>query len=236
MLFLLIYIFALIIFSFVKDGPPELNGIWATVSECMMTLLLDGVFLNAISDVARQLRDLNETAALVALLIFILITTITIMNMLIGVMCEVITEVTKEEKENLARSELRGTILQMLKRLDADGSGDISKEELMSVVKDPDAIAVFHDLEVDMPHFLHIQDMYYDEPGTSISISQIMHTILECRGDRPTLTQDIVNGHVFTRWNNKRLLYKQTTALKVHMEAQVDLLAQRVESLLGVHR
>ena len=64
-------------------------------------------------------------------LAIVLVSAITIMNMLIGILCEVVSKVAAAEKENAAREEVRDTILQMLKRLDADGSTVTNKPCLL---------------------------------------------------------------------------------------------------------
>ena len=49
---------------------------------------------------------------------------------------------------------------------DQDGSGDIDKRELLQVIDDPDALEVLRALEVDVNHFISLQDIRLShEPG-----------------------------------------------------------------------
>merc|ERR1719428_321535 len=95
------------------------------------------------------LRKLDEYAMVALFLIFILLSSMTVMNMLIGVLCEVISAVGEAEKENAAIELMKKSVLIMLKRLDADGSGEISKDELDMVLVDPEAQEVLQELQVD---------------------------------------------------------------------------------------
>jgi len=225
MLGLLTYVFAIVMHSFLKDNL-RLVGLWSTISECMWSLLVNGIFLDDLGGIVRALRDMDEVVALAVFLAFVLVSATTVMNMLIGVLCEVVTQVATAEKENSARAQLRENILHMLKGLDKDGSGDITKEELLGVIADSDAIAILHDLEVDIPHFLEIQDMLYEDPDSCLTIGQIMHMILECRGDRATTMQDLVNGHTFTRWTINN-------SLDLHMAQLKEQLAEMVRMVSG---
>lgn len=229
MLVLLVYVFSIVMHSFLKENG-QLSMYWSTISESMWTLLLNCVFLDALSDRVRELVDENEIVALCVLLLFVLISSITVMNMLIGVLCEVVCQVASAEKELTARNQVKSTLLGMLRGLDADGSGDITKDELLGVLANPEAITILNELEVDIPHFMEIQDMVYDGPEAVLSISQIMSMILDNRGDRQTTLQDLVNGLNFSRWSLNLQMEKQTEMLRDHMEQLVGNLAQQLNT------
>ena len=58
---------------------------------------------------------------------------------------------------------LKSSLLVMLRRLDEDGSGDIDKTELLGVIDDPYLLEVLDELEVDVNHFIALQEMIYDD-------------------------------------------------------------------------
>merc|ERR1719172_552868 len=96
-------------------------------------------------------------------MVFNLLSAVTVMNMLIGVLCEVIAAVGEAEKEAAAVDLVKHTVLVMLKGLDVDGSGQISKDELQQVIDDPEALRVFKDLQVDIGYFIEKMEMFYIE-------------------------------------------------------------------------
>merc|ERR1719379_2255067 len=104
------------------------------------------------------------------------------MNMLIGVLCEVMSEVSFAEKENAAIDLMKRSVLLMLKSIDEDGSGEISKEEMHHVVNHPEAVQVLEELEVDVNYFVEMSDMLFDDEDSSLTIENIMKIILDLRG------------------------------------------------------
>merc|ERR1711920_752122 len=102
------------------------------------------------------------------------------MNMLIGILCEVVSAVAAAEKESAAITMMKSTLLVMLKELDDDGSGSISREELLQVMENPCALEILANLQVDVKYLMELQEMLYEERGKSHSISNIMFLILGC--------------------------------------------------------
>jgi len=222
MLVLLVYVFAILMHSMLKDDKSVCLmysiSTWCTVSESMWTLLVSGVFLDDLGMVVRHLADSGEGLALFVFLVFVLMSATTVMNLLIGVLCEVVCEVASEEKEQKARTQVRSSLLKLLRELDVDGSGDISKEELLGVLTSGNSLALLTELEVDIPHFIEMQDMLFDGPDTVLSIAQILYAILDARGDRQATVRDLVQNHAFSRFVLEKQLAKQTSSLRNSME------------------
>merc|ERR1711908_203585 len=133
-------------------------------------------------------------------MVFNLLSAVTVMNMLIGVLCEVVTAVGEAEKENAAIALVKQTVLLMLKGLDDDQDGKISRLELRRMCHDAEAKRVFEDLQVNMEYFLGKMNMFYIEPDQQLEITFIMHMILDLRGDRQMTVKDIVNATDYDRF------------------------------------
>merc|ERR1712176_1631477 len=67
-----------------------------------------------------------------------------------GVMCEVVSNIASESKEEVFAQELEHTLTTLALELDADGSGCLSKEELFSMIADPTYATRFHNIGVDI--------------------------------------------------------------------------------------
>mmetsp|Transcript_76911 Transcript_76911/g.238224 ORF Transcript_76911/g.238224 Transcript_76911/m.238224 type:complete len:520 (-) Transcript_76911:195-1754(-) len=81
---------------------------------------------------------------------FLLITAITVMNMLIGLLCEDIFRVSHEEKELRIIDAMTEKLLQMLVTIDKDFDGNVSKAEFESMLSDEKAVRILHDTGVDV--------------------------------------------------------------------------------------
>merc|ERR1719265_2279105 len=137
----MIYTFAIVLNMGLKD-EDNLNAKleprnFETIPHTMWTLFMDGTLMDSPGLVLTSLLFSGKPicwACLVVFLTFILFSAITVMNMLIGVLCEVVSAVGQAEKDDAALALMKESILVHLKRCD-NGDGMITKDELMSVMQ-----------------------------------------------------------------------------------------------------
>merc|ERR1712070_608658 len=99
----------------------------------------------------RSMLDLDKYLEATVFMIFVLSSALTVMNMLIGVLCEVVSVVAAHEKEDNAIRLIKDKLLGMLMDLDEDNSGLLSREEIGRVLDDSHAQAVLESLNVSVP-------------------------------------------------------------------------------------
>jgi hypothetical protein len=198
-LILLVYVFAIIMNSLIGD-EPDVKMQFDTVRDSMVTLLVQGVFLDDISGLTRALIHLGHVMPCLVLSIFCLLSAVTVMNMLIGVLCQVVLDVSAEEKETRVKHQMSKTLLVMLEELDEDRSGHLSKSELQAVILNPEAVAVMEEIQVDTQHLLNLTEMLYEDEEATLPISVIMNIVLTLRGGRPVTMNDLAKGNNFLMW------------------------------------
>jgi len=98
----------------------------------MHTLLIDGTLLDSVKPVVQALGDENYVYAAI-FYFFILLSALTVLNMLIGVLCEVVCAVAATEKEELVVSFVREKLQEVLKCSGLDGDGRLPSVLLCSV-------------------------------------------------------------------------------------------------------
>merc|ERR1719478_303320 len=145
------------------------------------------------------------------------------MNMLIGVLCEVVSAVANDEKEQSVIQLMKESLLVMLHHLDADGSGEIDKDELMQVMEEPLALKVLEELQVDVAHLMELKDMLFEESNASIKIQDFLELLLAYRGDNIATVKNIVDSHAFTRWNTRKVTEPVNELLAALVEKQSAL-------------
>lgn len=98
LLFIIIYFFA-IVFRQLTDATPVGELYFSTIPNSMMSLLLDAV----LPDQAAIVYECMDESPLfgIMILFYILLASLTVMNMLIGVLCEVVGIVSAVEKETM---------------------------------------------------------------------------------------------------------------------------------------
>merc|ERR1719362_804664 len=165
---------------------------------------MDGTFMDSTGSILQVLRDegtFSTIMALIIFMVFILLSAMTVMNMLIGVLCEVVSNVANAEKDEAAIKLMKESILVELKRFDEDGNGLISPEELQHVMDDPQALHVLNSLEVDTHSLQEMMDMILQQSESNeVTIGLIMDLMLMCRGDLPSTFKHLVTYEALTRW------------------------------------
>ena len=111
-----------------------------SVPAAMHTLLLDGAFMDSLGERARQLQDVS-LLYLFLFYMFVLMASLTVMNMLIGVLCEVISAVASTEKERLNVAFVKEKLQEIMTQtgLDENGDGQFSKAEFMQILQNQEA-------------------------------------------------------------------------------------------------
>merc|ERR1719149_7352 len=107
-------------------GDSSITGLlgerhFETIPRCMFTLLIDGTFLDSAGKMLSTLLYSGSPAGVVSCFLcmcFILMSAITVMNMLIGVLCEVVSAVAQGEKDEACIRLAKQSILLDLKEFD----------------------------------------------------------------------------------------------------------------------
>lgn len=220
LLVIAIYAWAIIMHALLKDDE-SVYIYFGTISRCMMTLMANGTLGDSIGTVMRAIA--RNTPALIALLAFVVFSALTVLNMLIGVLCEVVAEVAHAEQDATVLNKLKSNILVMLRSVDEDGSGDISKGELMSILGDDNALEVLRDLNINAAFFMEMIEMSYDRRD-SLKIPYIMQMLVDNQGGRATTVQDLTGFHEFTCWSVRKEVEevrKMLTAVNSHFNIRV---------------
>merc|ERR1712032_32871 len=87
----------------------ECEALFPDVPETMHSLLLNVALMDCLTCLVTPLGQ-QSPLLLVLLYAFVLIASLTVMNMLIGVICELVSAVAQTEKETLALSYVYGKI------------------------------------------------------------------------------------------------------------------------------
>jgi len=201
LLVVVIYGFAIAITQLAAGSAVGTNY-FATVPDTMYVLLMRGTLLDNVEELMTELKREHLFVALLFLL-FILIAALTVMNMLIGVLCEVVGAVAAVEKEEMAigfvKERLRGIVWGM----DNDADRHISRVEMMGLLENREAVKALHDVGVDATGLVDCVDIIFEsdtgESYEKMSFSKFLEVILEWRGSCSATVKDIVNLRKYVR-------------------------------------
>lgn len=220
--------------TYVNDSGEEMMEAGAlyfpAIPYSMYTLLVTGTFLDNLTQVSSDIG--HDSAACVALFfLFVLLAALTVMNMLIGILCEVIAKVSDTEKEDILLTFVRERMREVLHEIDEDGSGDVSKREFHNIIKHPAALAALMDVDVDPVALLDFTDQIFegeeDEEGhsesTTLNFDEFMKKVLQFRGVNNVTMRDLVSHRkVLCKFVQKELR-KQTQHMKMLLDPEARL-------------
>lgn len=244
MVLFLVYVFSIVMLmvceSLTKNDDENsvlIRNSFGRLSHCMWTMLLDGTFMTETGPVLLALRETDKLEgyfAVAIFLLFVLLSALTVLNMLIGVLCEVVTSVGQHERDEADVRLVKRGILKELLKFDNDFDGTISKTELERVMRSDQAKAVLEDLEVDASALDNVHEMLFSCNTEKVPIRTVMESCLTYRGNQPPTVKHLVDGMVFNRHYTEQVMKNVAkdltlTVARQHQEL-VDKLSIRAEA------
>mmetsp|Transcript_55485 Transcript_55485/g.125038 ORF Transcript_55485/g.125038 Transcript_55485/m.125038 type:complete len:622 (-) Transcript_55485:203-2068(-) len=186
----LIYVFA-IAFTQLCKGTSLQHTLFSGVLRSMSTLLLTGTVPDLVMLVERDLAGEHIIFA-VLFFVFILLSSLTLMNLLVGVLVEVVSVVSLVEKENLDVRFVKSYFSALVKQVDIDGDQQISKGEFGVIMQNPDALRALQSVGVDVVGLVDLADFIFRE-SENLPFRDFMDLILQLRGANKATVRDIVD-------------------------------------------
>jgi len=207
LLILVLYVFG-IAFKQICDGLPIGSASFSTVPESMLTLLIHGVFMDDMAELVAAIR-LDSAVAFATFIIFVLIASITLMNMLIGVLCEVVSMVGQSEREELLVEFVKRELMEIIIEADEDGDGLMSHAEFLRILESPEGLRALETVGVDPVGLIDYADTIFAQDdgdvGETVLFSHFMSEILQLRGSNTATVKDLISMRKFVEKGNKEL-------------------------------
>jgi hypothetical protein len=191
LLFIIIYVFAVVFRQITRD--TEMGDLYfENVPTSINSLLLDGV----LPDNAQIVNDLagQDWYLWPLIMFFILLASLTVMNMLVGVLVEVVGVVADAEKEGLAVSSMRDSLVKVMHELDLDANGYISKAEVDKLLIQPAAAKILENVGIDVVGLVDLSDVIFEDYGCEgeLDLEDFMNVVLDLRTQNTAKVKDIV--------------------------------------------
>jgi len=187
LLVIFMYVFAIIFKSQMKPQGTYMVRKFSRVPDCMWTLLLSGTLLDSVTICANNIRKESLPMA-VLFIIYVMLSAFTVLNMLVGLLCEVVNAVSEAEKEKALVSYVKGRLMGVLERLDEDGNGTISREEFDQLVMIPEAVETLETMGVDVPNLVSLADHLFQADEYEIRPAAEPEPVLKGQGTFEAIT------------------------------------------------
>jgi hypothetical protein len=187
------YIFA-IAFTQLAIGTETVGQkYFANVSLSMYSLLIHAAFMD---DLAEFMNDLRfEYWPLVALaLVFVCFASLTLMNMLIGVLCEVVSAVASTERADNLANQVQKKMETILHDLDENLDEMISYSEFSRMITKPEALRCLQEVGVNPLSVIDFADMFFFEEGhlVELSFEEFMEIVMNLRDSNQSTYKDVL--------------------------------------------
>mmetsp|Transcript_109754 Transcript_109754/g.199844 ORF Transcript_109754/g.199844 Transcript_109754/m.199844 type:complete len:728 (-) Transcript_109754:68-2251(-) len=203
LLMLIIYVFA-IAFTSLTKGTELGDKYFKRVPMAMDTLLLGGTLPDH-QDIVDEVGA-EHVLLKILFLIFMLLASLTVMNMLMGVLVEVVSVVSAVEKEQMVVNFVKHQLQSLLHTsgLDADGDNQISKAEFENLLEKQEAARALQDVGVDVVGLVDFTDFIFKD-DIELSFPDFMEMVLQLRGSNTATVKDIVDFRKFVHAEFDRL-------------------------------
>jgi len=184
---MIVYVFAIALTQIAVDTPAG-NQYFSTLPQAMFSLIFNGCFANDLVSMARLVyQDDVVVGALFSC--FLLTGPLTVMNLLLGILVEVIRVVATAEQEGRVVRNLKEELHWAKEALGTEGE-TISQEELVMLLQNDQAIDALQDVGVDLIALVKDPNIIFDgEPV--IYFQDFLDEILLLRGSNAATVKDL---------------------------------------------
>eukprot|EP00929_Paragymnodinium_shiwhaense_P114728 TRINITY_DN8321_c0_g2_i1.p1 TRINITY_DN8321_c0_g2~~TRINITY_DN8321_c0_g2_i1.p1 ORF type:complete len:838 (-),score=157.75 TRINITY_DN8321_c0_g2_i1:104-2548(-) len=215
LLLMIVYIFALTFRQF-TDGTELGRDYFPDVPTAMVRLLMGGVLPDQAEFVLRCGADGFVYAFLS--MCFVLCASLTVMNMLVGVLVDVVALVSNIENETMVIDCVRNKMEHRFDELglDADGDGFVSKEEFQTLLMDVDTAVFLDSIGIDVMTLVEFSDVIIGE--NALQFHEFIGALVQMRVGNPAKVKDIIDVRKFLLNEFDHRL----KTLRVHIEEVVE--------------
>jgi len=192
-----------------------------SVMTSMHTLLVYGALMDEVSSVIEEIQE-ESIPILILFYFFILLAALTVMNMLIGVICEMVLNVGEAEREASTVTHVKESLRTLIKSSGVDHQDKkddilISKQDFIDMLKhEKAAVTILDDVGVDLVGLVDFADTIFasdaDEDGDDdaenheklLTFDEFVAVVLDLRGSKIARVKDVVNLRKHINWHFAR--------------------------------
>ncbi|CAE7219328.1 SCN10A [Symbiodinium sp. CCMP2456] len=198
---ILLYVFA-IAFTQLASGTFMGDYYFPDVLHSMYTLLLYGTFLDNLSQFCDEVGA-ESPLCLALIFVFVLLSACTVLNMLIGILCEVVSAVAAVEREEILVLHITNKLQRVLSKLDKNNDGHLCKAEFMKILQVDEAARALEEVGVDPVSIVDFADFIFGENdgeedgGENLSFGKFMEILLTLRAENKSTIRSSEEGGLY---------------------------------------
>jgi len=202
LLFVVLFIFSVGLRQITKDTDLG-EQYFGSIFDSMFSLFVYGT----IPDQAGIIVDATNQQPMFGLvvLLYVFVAFLTVLNLLVGVIVQVVNVVSAVENEEIAVKDVRRRLMAAVENnVDSGWEGEttvLSRDDFQFLVTQPDIVRALASLRVDCVALLESEDIIFSttslsggfpEPVESISFGEFMEVVMQMRGSNQATVKDMV--------------------------------------------
>jgi len=193
LLLVIIYVFAIMLTQQLS-GTGAADGCFENVPTAINCLLLNGVFTEE-REFIEQMLDVHWTFYVITIF-YLLLASLTVLNMLIGVLCEVVAVTARVEQEELMMQDLKAKIVELMPSIGEGNKFAVSKQSFEYLLDQPEAVDALRSVDVDLFALVDFQDFIFRDED-ELPLGDFMEKVLQFRSTNTATVKDVVDFRVF---------------------------------------
>merc|ERR1711959_597108 len=180
-------------------GPITYN--FQSVTLSMNTLLLNGILplhQALVDDVARA-----NWIFWPLMVFFVVLASVTLLNMLVGVMVDIIQVIGFAQKEGITVSVLATGLREVMKEMDRNPEAPFSKYEFLKFLNEPQVMGLFYENGVDVIALVETSEFVFEDmqrQQEEFHFSNLIDMVMNLRGTNPATVRDVKDSLKFTKF------------------------------------
>eukprot|EP00403_Amphidinium_massartii_P039778 CAMPEP_0178452970 /NCGR_PEP_ID=MMETSP0689_2-20121128/44545_1 /TAXON_ID=160604 /ORGANISM="Amphidinium massartii, Strain CS-259" /LENGTH=784 /DNA_ID=CAMNT_0020078745 /DNA_START=70 /DNA_END=2424 /DNA_ORIENTATION=+ len=193
LLILFVYVNALYFTGLAKGTPLEKKH-FPDVPTAMKTLIVHGTLLDEIAWFVDQIGQ-ESVVLTILFVLFVFVTACLLLNMLVGVLVEVVTVTASVEQEEHLGQFVMEALTQALHNIGHDGRAKVSRHQFERVVRQGVMNEVLRVLNISMDKRTLLEYIFEPEGDIveTVQISNVVLTMLQLRATSPATVRDVLD-------------------------------------------
>jgi uncharacterized membrane protein (GlpM family) len=238
LLVLITYVFA-IAFTQLAVGTETIgDDFFANISLSMYSLVIYATLLDDLAYFTDSLR-FEMWPLLVLSFVYIILAAWTVMNMLIGVLCEVVSAVADSERESIRTETLCDQMRAVINSLDADNNQLLSYKEFTEIMEKPEALQALEAVGVSPVGIIDFAEMFFFEEGEPVELTfeAFMEVILDLRETNNATVKDMLTVWMKIKKTTSKEAKETKTLVKSFSQSfdeNTTKVCDRIDNLQGM--
>jgi hypothetical protein len=175
LLLITLYVFSIVFKQMFGDYPelyPVVAESYGSLGMSSFYLFMGGTLCD---DITSRMGDLREETGFTGIGLFsfyVLISAFTVLNMLIGVLCEVVTATADEEGRKAKVAKVQEMIGPVFDEIDEDGTQTVSRKEFEQLSAHESVREAFEEIGIELDHVVALADTLFEPEVTEESMQQ----------------------------------------------------------------